>query len=71
MACTRIKSGFLCVVGNSVDMEPFGEKIWMRWHNYLGPTFYRSKSMIKPIINPSRKTWKAFDAWKSTQPNDY
>lgn len=67
MACVRIEHGFICGPDDFVDMSPFGAKVWMEWHHYLGPTFYRSEAAIKPIIVPSRKTWTAFEAWQSSK----
>jgi len=58
--------GVLCVPNAFVSLEPFGAKVWCEMHSYLGPTFFRSESAIKPIDTPSRKTWKAFDAWQES-----
>ena len=63
MACVRIESGFLCGSDDFVNLDQFGAKIWMSWHNYLGCTFYRSEAAIKPIVVPSKKTWLAFERW--------
>ena len=63
MACNKIKEGYLCTGDDWVNLEPFGAKIWMSWHNYLGPTFYRSEAAIKPIVVPGPKTWEAFGKW--------
>ncbi len=62
---TRIKNGhgFICGPDKIVDLTKFGAKVWVIYYNYMRPTFYRSKSIIKPIQYPSRKTWEAFDKW--------
>jgi hypothetical protein len=67
MACIRIEHGFLCGPDDFVNMEPFGAHVWMSWHHYLGPTFYRSEAMIKPILVPSKKTWDAFGKWRESK----
>lgn len=44
MTCIRIEHGFIC-------LSPFyrlrlgdGTCVFMAWHNYLGPTFYRDRN---------------------------
>lgn len=66
MGCIRIEHGFICEADDFVNLAPFGSKVWMSWHHYLGPTFYRSESAIKQIESPSKKTWDAFYKWHST-----
>ena len=67
MACTPISGpgfvGFICGPDRLVNLENYGAKrIWMEWHNYLGPTFFRGK--YGPAIRvPGEKTWAAFDTW--------
>ena len=56
----------MCVPNAFVSLEPFGAKVWCEMHSYLGPTFYRSEAAIKPINTPSRKTWRAFEAWQNS-----
>lgn len=63
MTCTRIKNGVVCGPDMIVNLSAYGASVWMSWHHYMGPTFYRSESMIKPIIHPSKKTWDAFGRW--------
>lgn len=63
MTCLKIKDGYLCMDDDFVSLEPYGAKVWMSWHHYLGPTFYRSEAAIKPIMSPSEKTWDAFERW--------
>lgn len=64
MSCTRIGNGIVCGPDAFVNLAPYGAKVWMEWHNYMGPVFFRSQNMIAEIQNPSRKTWKAFEAWQ-------
>jgi len=64
MPCIRVEHEFFCG-SEFVDLRPYGAKIWMCWHRYLGPVFYRSAATIKPIEVPGRKTWAAFEKWKS------
>ena len=64
MGCIQIEHGFICGPDDFVDLTKFGAKVWVSWHNYLGPTFYRSKAAIKPIITPGKKTWLAFGLWR-------
>jgi len=64
MGCIRIEYGFICGPDDFIDMVPYGAHVWMEWHHYYGPTFYRSKNRIKPIITPSKKTWTAFEKWQ-------
>lgn len=70
MACTRIKgrgfTGWICGADYFVNLEPFGAKVWCEFHHYLGPHFFRSEKANIEIANPSRKTWKAFEAWRLT-----
>lgn len=63
MTCCKIKDGWLCMDDDFVNLEPYGARVWMSWHHYCGPTFYRSKAALKPIISPSKKTWDAFARW--------
>lgn len=67
MACIRIEHGFICGPDNFVDLKPFGAKVWMEWHHYHGPTFYRSESRIQPILWPHKKTWDAFGKWMDSK----
>jgi len=67
MACTSFSGpgfvGHICGPDYFVSLEPYGAKVWCEFHNYLGPTFFRSEKASVPIDNPSRKTWQAFKAW--------
>ena len=60
-------TGHIHVPDAVVDLEPFGAKVWLEWHNYLGPTFFRGEHSSEPIRNPSRKTWGAFEAWMTAK----
>jgi len=64
MTCLRIEHGFICGPDVFVNLGQYGSKVWMEWHHYTGPTFYRSESAIKPINTPSKKTWNAFERWR-------
>lgn len=67
MTCTRISgrgfNGIVCGPDHFVSLEPFGARVWCEFHHYLGPSFYRGKDSTVEIANPSRKTWRAFEAW--------
>jgi len=47
-----------------VNLAPYGARVWMAYHDYFGPTFYRSMGRIRPIEKPSRKTWAAYEEWQ-------
>ena len=70
MSCRQIGNAIICGPDKSVNLKPFGANVWMEWHHYMGPVFYRSEAMIKPIVYPSKKTWKAFEAWKKGGGNE-
>lgn len=49
MTCIRIEHGFICV-------SPFfrlplsdGTRVFMSWHNYLGPIFFRDRNKRREI----------------------
>lgn len=63
MTCHFGNGIVICTADRFVSLEPYGAKVWCEFHNYLGPTFYRSENAIKPIEWPSRKTWDAFGRW--------
>lgn len=48
-----------------VDMRPFGAAVFMEFHHYLGPTFFRSARSDRPI-NPGAKCWAAYEKWSKT-----
>lgn len=64
MTCHKIPNGFICSSAFSVDLEPYGAKVWCEYHAYLGPMFFRSDSCITEIRCPSKKTWKAYEKWR-------
>jgi hypothetical protein len=68
MACNTLMNKHLHVIvcgpDAFVSLKPYDADVWLEWHNYLGPTFYRSEKALKPIQVPSRKTWAAFNKWK-------
>lgn len=67
MACTPIKgrgfTGWICGPDHFVNLAPFGSNVWCEYHSDTGPAFFRSENSTAEIANPSRKTWKAFEAW--------
>jgi len=68
MSCVVTTNAIICYPKHTcVPLESYGAKVWMEYHTYLGPTFYRSENMISPIYTPSKKTWQAFDKWISEQ----
>lgn len=66
MTCIRIPGGVMCVPNAFVPLHEFGAKVWCEMHSYFGPTFYRSEAAITAIRVPSRKTWRAFEAWQKS-----
>ena len=52
------------MANDPISLEPYGAKVWMEYHRYMGPAFFRSLNRITPIITPSKKTWEAFSKWK-------
>lgn len=65
MACHKIQPNVIvCGPDRFVDLAPYGAKVWCEYHNYLGPSFYRSEKVITEIRSPSRKTWNAFQKWR-------
>ena len=69
MTCMIIEHGYICGPDEIVDLTPYGSKVWLSWHHYTGPVFYRSENMIKPIVCPSKKTWDAFGKWRNWHVN--
>lgn len=63
--CIQIEHGWLCLDEGPIDMSQYGAKVFMLWHPYCGPTFFRSVNCIKAIEAPGKKTWAAFDQWKA------
>ena len=66
MTCKKLDNAIICGPDYVVNLAPYGSKVWMEWHHYIGPTFYRSMNMIKPIDTPSSKTWMAYSDWMSS-----
>ena len=68
MSCIVTPNAIICAPKHwCVPLESFGSRVWMEYHTYLGPTFYRSENMITPIATPSKKTWAAFEKWMNGQ----
>lgn len=53
----------ICGPEPAESLEKYGAKVWVEFHPYCGPSFYRSKRCITEIRNPSKKTWDAFSKW--------
>lgn len=67
MTCHRISTAVIvCGHDSFVNLAPFGANVWCEYHNYLGPSFYRSEKAIAEIRVPSRKTWEAFQRWRDS-----
>ena len=66
MTCHKIAGAIVCTSDKFFSLEPWGAKVWCEMH-WLGPQFFRSESAIKEIRKPSRKTWRAFEAWQAAQ----
>lgn len=72
MGCTYFSGpgfvGHLSHDDHFLSLEPFGAKVWVSDHNFLGPTFYRSERALQEIRVPSRKTWDAYQQWRDSLP---
>ena len=66
MPCFHFKDGYLCLDKDPINLEPFGAKVWMLFHRYCGPSFFRSENCITIIRVPSKKTWDAFYKWEQS-----
>jgi hypothetical protein len=64
MTCIPIPNGILCVGSgpNDVDLKPYGSAVRMDFDRRFGPLFYKRNGV--EIVNPSKRTWAAFDAWR-------
>jgi len=68
MPCIPLVNGENVIVG-MICMAPTAIKlmrgVWMEFHDYLGPTFWRDKHLTKPIYNwvDNPRIVEAFDAW--------
>lgn len=49
MTCVRIEHGFIC--GSPTYRLPLrdGTRVYMSWHNYLGPIFFRDRAETREI----------------------
>ena len=61
-ACEGV-TGHICIPDHVVDLSPYGSRVWLEFHRYTGPSFFRGQNSTEEICNPSRKTWRAFEAW--------
>lgn len=49
MTCIRIEHGFICA-GDFYRLRLLdGRYVFMAWHSYCGPDFYKDKYLNKPI----------------------
>ena len=51
MTCIIIEHGFIC--GSPFYRLPLadGNRVFMSWHNYLGPMFFRDRNERREIVN--------------------
>jgi len=51
MVCIQIEHGFIC----GPELYPLtlldGRRVFMEWHNYLGPTFFKDRARNRIIDN--------------------
>lgn len=63
MTCIHIPGGIVCVTGHDpVDLTRFGSAVMCEFHHHIGPRFETKQG--REIVNPSPKTWAAFEAWR-------
>ena len=58
--------GYVCVAARVTKLM---RGVWMEWHSYLGPTFWRDRDCTKPImdwVNRPRLIAE-FDRWYAEQ----
>jgi hypothetical protein len=49
MTCIRIEHGFVCLSPTYRLRLADGTCVYMSWHNYLGPTFFRDRNEQREI----------------------
>lgn len=49
MTCVRIPDGFACMSPSYRLPLADGTRIYMDWHSYCGPTFYRDKAECRVV----------------------
>jgi hypothetical protein len=51
MTCVRIEHGYICF--SPLYRLPLadGGRVYMAWHNYLGPTFYRDRNEQRELVD--------------------
>jgi hypothetical protein len=50
MTCIRTPNGIMCVTPfYRLPLED-GSRVYMEWHNYLGPSFFKDKHSTREII---------------------
>ena len=51
MSCARIEHGFVCNMGRSFRLSlADGTRVYMAWHNYLGPIFFKDRDQNREIV---------------------
>lgn len=64
MTCVKIHNGIICV--NPWGRIKVGSKyVWIDYHTYCGPTFWRDRAMTK-IYDPANENdpvWPEFEKW--------
>ena len=52
MTCLRIPNGIICVGKPSIRLRLLdGSYVFMEWHHYSGPMFFKDKANIREIEN--------------------
>lgn len=52
MTCLKVKSGFVCVGSKSKRLRLLdGSYVFMEWHSYAGPIFFKDKENTREIEN--------------------
>lgn len=70
MACTSFRigdtQGIVCFAPEATKLM---RGVWMEFHSYLGPTFWRDKDCTKPIHDWCQRPRLVaeFDRWLATQ----
>lgn len=63
MPCIRIGNAILTVAPERVSLKTYGSNVWMEYHHFLGPTFFRSPRSETELV-AGRKIWDAFYKWQ-------
>ena len=68
MTCTKFGDVIVCT--NPFGRIKLGNRyIWIDYHAYCGPAFYRDSKMEKPYepADENDPVWAAFEAWLTKQ----